>query len=69
MKKLVLLAYRLHRYLGIALAIPMLAWCLSGVVMMYVGYPSLPEEIRLGHLPSLVSVSYTHLTLPTNREV
>ncbi len=45
--------YRLHRYLGIALAIPMLAWCLSGVVMRYVGYPSLPEGIRLGHLSPL----------------
>jgi hypothetical protein len=40
MRKITFWAYRLHRYFGIALAIPMLAWCLSGVVMMYVDYPS-----------------------------
>ena len=53
MRKITFWTDRLHRYFGISLAIPMLAWCLSGVVMMYVGYPSLPEEIRLGHLSSL----------------
>ncbi|MEI9985038.1 MAG: hypothetical protein WDN69_18675, partial [Aliidongia sp.] len=39
-----------HRYLGIALGLLMLAWCLSGVVMMYVSYPSLAEAERLRHL-------------------
>jgi hypothetical protein len=52
-KKNVRWSYLLHRYFGVALAIPMLTWCLSGVVMMYVGYPSLPEGIRLGHLSAL----------------
>ncbi len=42
--------YLTHRYLGIALCVPMLAWCLSGMVMVYVSYPSLKESARLSHL-------------------
>ncbi len=37
----------IHRYLGVALGALMLMWCLSGVVMMYVTYPQLPEAARL----------------------
>jgi hypothetical protein len=37
----------LHRYLGIGLGLIMLMWCLSGIVMMYVSYPSLDEGLRL----------------------
>src|SRR5580704_19192231 len=40
----------LHRYLGIAVGALMVMWCLSGVVMMYVGYPALGESVRLAHL-------------------
>jgi hypothetical protein len=40
----------LHRYLGIAVGVLMVMWCLSGVVMMYVSYPSLAESERLRHL-------------------
>ncbi len=36
-----------HRYLGIALGVLMLMWCLSGVVMMYVTYPELSRAARL----------------------
>jgi hypothetical protein len=39
-----------HRYLGIAVGLLMVMWCLSGVVMMYVGYPDLEESARLRHL-------------------
>jgi hypothetical protein len=39
-----------HRYLGIALGLLMLTWCLSGIVMMYVPYPRLSEERRLNGL-------------------
>ena len=39
-----------HRYLGIAVGLLMVMWCLSGVVMMYVGYPDLAEPTRLRHL-------------------
>jgi len=47
MPRLILL---LHRYLGIAVGVLMVMWCLSGVVMMYHGYPVLREGDRLAHL-------------------
>ena len=40
----------LHRYMGIALGVLMVMWCLSGVVMMYVSYPALAESVRLKQL-------------------
>jgi hypothetical protein len=40
----------LHRYLGIGLGLLMVMWCLSGVVMMYVGYPALAEAARIKQL-------------------
>lgn len=40
----------LHRYLGLAVGVLMVMWCVSGVVMMYVGYPELDETGRLRHL-------------------
>jgi hypothetical protein len=40
----------LHRYLGIAVGVLMVMWCLSGVVMMYVSYPALSESVRVKHL-------------------
>lgn len=45
--------YLVHRWLGIALCVLMAAWFLSGVVMMYVGYPKLTNEERLAGLPPL----------------
>ena len=42
--------FLLHRYLGIAVGALMAMWCVSGVVMMYVSYPSLDENTRLRHL-------------------
>jgi hypothetical protein len=42
--------FLVHRYLGIAVGLLMVMWCLSGVVMMYVGYPDLAEPTRLRHL-------------------
>jgi hypothetical protein len=42
-----------HRYLGIAVSVLMVTWCLSGVVMMYVSYPTLPERARLAALAPL----------------
>jgi hypothetical protein len=42
-----------HRYLGIAVGLLMVMWCLSGVVMMYVGFPALSESARLNHLAPL----------------
>jgi PepSY-associated TM region len=46
-------AFLAHRYLGIALGLMMLTWCLSGFVMMYVSYPALSEPMRLSALPPI----------------
>jgi uncharacterized iron-regulated membrane protein len=35
-----------HRYLGIAVGLVMVMWCLTGIVMMYVRYPSMSETHR-----------------------
>jgi len=42
--------FLIHRYMGIAIGVLMAVWCLSGVVMMYVPYPRLAEELRTGGL-------------------
>ena len=52
MKRLLFLG---HRWLGIALCLFMALWFLSGVVMMYVGYPKLGTAERLQTLPPLAS--------------
>jgi hypothetical protein len=44
------LLFLCHRYLGIAVGVLMVTWCISGVVMMYVSYPALDESSRLTHL-------------------
>jgi hypothetical protein len=36
-----------HRYLGMAMGVPMLVWFLSGIVMIYVRYPHVGEAERL----------------------
>jgi uncharacterized iron-regulated membrane protein len=45
--------FLIHRYMGIAIGVLMAVWCLSGVVMMYVPYPQLTEELRTGGLPPI----------------
>ncbi len=45
--------YLVHRWLGIALCVVMALWFVSGVVMMYVGYPKLTPSERLAGLPPL----------------
>lgn len=47
--------YLLHRWLGIALCLLIAMWFLSGVVMMYMGFPSLSWQERLASLPALSS--------------
>ncbi|MDO4682087.1 MAG: PepSY domain-containing protein [Lautropia sp.] len=42
-----------HRWLGIITCLFFLMWFVSGMVMMYVGYPKLTDTERLQHLPSL----------------
>ncbi|HWV10993.1 MAG TPA: PepSY domain-containing protein, partial [Pseudomonas sp.] len=45
--------YLWHRWLGIGLCLVMALWFVSGVVMLYVGYPKLTPGERLRHLPEL----------------
>lgn len=45
--------YLVHRWLGIPLAVLMAAWFLSGIVMLYVGYPKLTNDERWAALPPL----------------
>ncbi|HMI95839.1 MAG TPA: PepSY domain-containing protein [Micropepsaceae bacterium] len=39
-----------HRYLGVVVGLLMLVWFASGIVMMYVAYPSLTDKDRLASL-------------------
>ena len=45
--------FLIHRYLGLALCLIMAAWCLSGIVMIFVGYPALSQQARIAALPLL----------------
>ncbi|WP_313388809.1 PepSY-associated TM helix domain-containing protein [Achromobacter aegrifaciens] len=47
--------YLIHRWAGIVLCLFFAMWFISGVVMMYVGYPKLTPQERLTHLPALDS--------------
>ncbi len=42
-----------HRYLGVAIALLMLVWFISGIVMMYVPYPQRSETERVSALPQI----------------
>lgn len=43
-----------HRWLGIVLGLLVLAWCASGIVMMYVPYPALSDDERRAGLEPVV---------------
>ncbi len=73
---------RLHRYAGIALAIPVGAWFVSGIVMLFVPYPALTDAERFEGLavlslhsvrvpaalaPSAVGVERVHMTMVMGR--
>jgi len=45
--------YLIHRWAGIVLCLFFAMWFISGVVMMYVGYPKLTPQERLTHLAPL----------------
>lgn len=45
--------FLIHRWLGVVVCAFFAMWFVSGVVMMYVGYPKLTEAERLQHLPTL----------------
>lgn len=48
--------YLVHRWLGVLLCSVFALWFISGIVMMYVGYPKLTPAERLEHLPPLRGV-------------
>ena len=45
--------YLLHRWMGVGGCVLMLLWLISGVVMLFVGYPKLLPQERLVALPTL----------------
>lgn len=45
--------YLAHRWLGIVTCLLFATWFVSGVVMMYVAFPSLTEDERRGGMPAL----------------
>src|SRR5688500_3348973 len=47
------MTFVVHRWLGIALALLMAVWALSGIVMMYVAYPETSAEERVAGLDPL----------------
>ncbi|WP_353170865.1 PepSY domain-containing protein [Paracandidimonas soli] len=49
------LVYLVHRWTGVAGCVLMALWFISGVVMLYVGYPKLTPWERLGPLPALAA--------------
>lgn len=50
--------YLWHRYLGIALGLLLAMWFASGIVMMYVAYPSVTDKERIAGLPPLEPGDY-----------
>lgn len=55
------LTYLTHRWLGVVGCVLMFAWFLSGIVMLYVGYPKLTPEERFARLPVLAADAYRPL--------
>lgn len=47
------LTYLLHRWMGVGACVLMAIWFVSGMVMLFVGYPKLTPWERLGALPAL----------------
>jgi len=60
-----------HRWLGIGLGLFVLLWFLSGLVMLFVGYPQLTSAERLSHLddvaPQQVKLDAAHTWALTGR--
>lgn len=49
------LTYLVHRWTGVAGCVLMALWFVSGMVMLYIGYPKLTPWERLGPLPALAA--------------
>jgi PepSY-associated TM region len=57
--------FLIHRYAGLAMCLIMAAWCLSGVVMIFVPYPALDPETRVQALPVLSFDGCCRIDKPT----
>src|SRR4029079_10941210 len=44
-----------HRWLGVSLSVIFLLWFVSGIVMMYWGYPDITPQDRLQRAPTLIA--------------
>jgi len=55
------LTYLVHRWTGVAGCLLMLLWFVSGIVMLFVGYPKLTPSERMQALPAL---SQAHCCVP-----
>ena len=53
--------FLVHRWTGVVLCLFMAMWFISGVVMMYVGYPKLTHNEHLAALPPLDGRACCHL--------
>ncbi|MDJ1482505.1 PepSY domain-containing protein [Cytophagaceae bacterium YF14B1] len=62
MKQIIKLVLLVHRYLGFALSLLFVIWFLSGFVMMYVTYPTMRQQERLEHSPTL-NLTHCRFTL------
>lgn len=56
--------FLLHRWLGIALCVVMALWFVSGIVMLYVGYPKLTPAERVAGLPPLTGAVAENCCVP-----
>ncbi len=45
--------YLVHRWMGIGACLLMVLWFVSGIVMLFIGYPKLTPWERMAHLPAL----------------
>ncbi|MBB1596320.1 PepSY-associated TM helix domain-containing protein [Achromobacter sp. UMC46] len=55
--------YLIHRWAGIVLCLFFAMWFISGMVMMYVGYPKLTPQERLTHLAPLDAATIATVTV------
>ncbi len=60
MNRLTRATYLLHRWLGVAICLPLTLWFATGMVMMYVGFPELTEQERYAGLPVLDPGTIAH---------
>ena len=61
--------FLVHRWLGIVMCLFFLMWFMSGIVMMYVAFPSLTSQERLAGLPNLNAHTVLADPVPLIRKV